>query len=281
MGQEGVNTERLGSDGAGDTVQRGFVPPSVLRFGRWELAARHLPARGASVEMFDYYSLSSGRFAIALADPRGNGIPVAQLRDSLRAHCDGRLAIPDAMKRVNDTVCEFGPQFVQMFYGEFDADRGVLRYSNAGGPYPVLRGSNGSVLTLIELGIPLGIFKDADFPDADISIQPQDSLLLCSDGVVNALDPVGFGAGRDRLELIWQRRGDVPPEEAAARVMADIQAFRDRALLGDLETLPTLKGAHEGGTPIEPLRMEAQWLRAHAAQRDDMTLVVLGTVGSP
>ena len=272
-----MNDQHDGDIETARQFRMGLLPRSALRFGSWEVAGCLVPMRDAGNDSFDYYALGDGRYAICIATVLGTStLLVSNLHSSLRAHSTGHRAFPEMMKRLNESVAR-AAAFASMFYGEFDAERGVLRYSSADS-YPLLRRRDGSLVELDKGGLLLGILENEDYIAAELPIEAGDSLLLYSDGITNALDPLKWGWGQDRLRAIWQRRGGIAPGEAIAGVLADVQAFRDRALLGKVEALPTVAEGlgSRGPTDLELLRVEAQQLRSHTAQADDMTLVMLG-----
>jgi serine phosphatase RsbU (regulator of sigma subunit) len=164
-------------------------------------------------------------------------------------------------------------RFIELFYAEFDSVSGLLRYSNAGTNLALLRRRDGSLLEFPKGGVMLGFHAEAEYDVAEHQMEPGDSLLLCTGGIVRALNPVGFCLGVDRLCVLWQQCADRTPESAILAILAEVQAFRDRALHEEIETFPSLAEAKGQ----ETLRMEAEWLRKHPDQREDLTLVALGS----
>src|SRR5438876_12310722 len=95
-----------------------------------------------------------------------------------------RSAIPDAMHQVNQSLVRSASRgkFVTMFYGELDVTRGLLRYSNAGHNYPLVRREDGSLVELREGGLPLGILENGEYAEGELELGLADGLLLFSDG---------------------------------------------------------------------------------------------------
>ena len=267
-------------------IRTGLLPPSVLRFGQWEVAGCMVPLQVAPRNSFDYFRLGDGCYAIWIAEvlcEAGRSTQVvSDLHSSLRADALAHLSVPETMQRLNESMAQSGA-FASVCYGEFDSERRVLRYSRGGHPFPLLRRRDGSLVDLSEGGPLLGFLENVDYSAAELVIEVGDSLLLYCAGLTNALDPLNLGWGLDRLRAIWRRRGGIAPGEAIAAILADVQAFRDRALVGKIETFPTLAEAagNPGLTHLGLLRMEAHQLRGRAAPLDEMTLVVLGMHEQP
>ena len=232
-------------------IQMSLVPSRPLRLGNWEVCGRVVPARQVGGDAFDYFTLGDGRCALAIADVSGKGVPAAilmsNLQASLRAFCTGRLAIPEAMHHVNQSVVRSSAsgKFITMFYAEFDPERGLLHYSNAGHNYPLIRRRDGALIELAEGGLPLGIEEKAAYLEGQVSLDAGDSLLLFSDGISEALDAAGQEFGDDRLRATWRTRGAASPSAVIDQLLAEVQTFRGPAVQSDDMTLVVV-GAHSG-----------------------------------
>ena len=114
-------------------IQMSLVPSRPLVVGPWEVLGRVVAARQVGGDAFDYFALPDGRFGVAIADVSGKGVPaalmMANMQASLRAFCDGRTPIPQAMKSLNEGIVRSSNEkFITVFYAEIDPGRGVLRY---------------------------------------------------------------------------------------------------------------------------------------------------------
>jgi len=232
-------------------IQMSLVPSRPIRFGEWEACGRIVPARQVGGDAFDYFAIGDQRFGIAIADVSGKGVPAALLMSnvqaSLRAFCDGRQPIPKAIGQVNESVVRSASsgKFVTMFYGEVDFGRGVVRYTNAGHNYPLLRRKDGTLVELSEGGLPLGIMEQVDYAEAELALSPGDSLLLFSDGISEALDAGGSEFGDDRLRAVWREHGAGTPSTVIDVVLSEVQRFRGPAVQSDDMTLVVI-GAQGG-----------------------------------
>jgi serine phosphatase RsbU (regulator of sigma subunit) len=232
-------------------IQMGLVPARPLRVGPWEAVGRIDPARMVGGDAFSFYPLSAHRFAVAIADVSGKGVPAALLMSSvqasLRAFCDGRWNIPEAMRNLNNSVARAAQngKFITLFYAEIDTEARRLRFSNAGHNYPMLRRADGRIEMLTTGGIPLGLFEDTEFTEGETGFAPGDSLLLYSDGVSEAINPSGDEFGEERLERLWNRHGTGAPGEVVELLLKEVAEFRGRADQNDDITLVVV-GAHSG-----------------------------------
>jgi len=89
--------------------------------------------------------------------------------------------------RVNRLLCEnlaMG-KFVTFFYGILDSQTRTFSYCNAGHPNPILI-SHGQASTLDKDGAVLGVFPAWSYEDGAIRLDPEDRLLLFTDGITEA-----------------------------------------------------------------------------------------------
>ncbi len=110
---------------------------------------------------------------------------------------------------------------------------GNLMAANAG-HHPVLRISTDRVSTLLPAsGPPLGILEGVDWSDEAARVKPGETLLLFTDGIVEArngeVDPVGDRDideyGIERLEKVTRQNPDRSPRELIEAVLADVDRF--------------------------------------------------------
>jgi sigma-B regulation protein RsbU (phosphoserine phosphatase) len=223
-------------------IQMSLLPSRPLRLGPWEIAGRVVPARQVGGDAFDFFPVGENRAGIVIADVSGKGVPAALLTSnvqaSIRAFCDGRTRIPDAIRSVNEGILRSASgKFITLFFAEIDAARGVVRYTNAGHNYPLLRRANGTITELSAGGFPLGLIEDASYEQGEAPFGPTDSLLLYSDGITEALDVRGAEFGEEPLRALWQAEGADAPAGVIEHIFTAVESFRGRALQNDDMTL--------------------------------------------
>jgi serine phosphatase RsbU (regulator of sigma subunit) len=216
-------------------IQVSLVPSAPLVCGPWEVHGKVVPARQVGGDCYDYFPLGGGRLGISIADVSGKGVPaalgMANVQGVLRAFCNGEREIAEAIRQVNRCVSRAasGGKFITMFYGEVDHGRGVLRYTNAGHNYPLLRRRDGSIEELSVGGLLLGLFDDATYEPGEVAFAPGDALLLYSDGISEATDSRDDLYGEDRLRSVWQACATLPSCEVIGRLLQDVETFRGSA----------------------------------------------------
>jgi len=220
-------------------IQMSLVPSQPMMMGPWEVHGRVIPARQVGGDYFDYFELDDHRFGITIADVSGKGLPASLLmtnvQASLRAFCDGGLEISDALRRINRNLARtIAPgKFITLFYGEVDTTRGVIRFSNAGHNYPLLRRASGAIEELAVGGMMLGPMESATFETGETAFAPGDTLLLTSDGISEAFDARGNMFSDERLVTLWQSCSGLPTAGMVDCVIQDVLKFRGAAPQSD------------------------------------------------
>ena len=94
------------------------------------------------------------------------------------------------LERVNEHLCPDMPEkmFVTCLYGVLDPASGHLRFANAGHDLPYVKTADG-VVELRARGMPLGLMPGMAYEEKEATLEPGDSVLLHSDGIVEAHDP--------------------------------------------------------------------------------------------
>ena len=132
---------------------------------------------------------------LVMADVAGKSVPaallMATLQASLRTLASEGLPLTQLAERLNHYACAHslsGQRFTTAVIAEFDPATRRLVYVNAGHNSPVLRRANGSQDRLESSALPFGIHSDAIFPAASVDLAPGDTLVLFTDGVVEAFN---------------------------------------------------------------------------------------------
>jgi len=209
-------------------IQQNFLPRELPDLPGWQIAAYYRPAREVGGDFYDVIPLPDGRVAFVVGDVTDKGVPAALVmsatRSVLRASA-ARLIEPGAvLERVNDHLCPDMPEkmFVTCLYGVLDPVSGHLRFANAGHDLPYVK-TAGGVVELRARGMPLGLMPGMEYEEKEATLEPGDSVLLHSDGIVEAHDGARDMFGFPRLkETVASAAGG---QELIDRVLSDLEAF--------------------------------------------------------
>src|SRR5215212_7655508 len=209
-------------------IQQNFLPRELPDLPGWQIAAYYRPAREVGGDFYDVIPLPDGRVAFVVGDVTDKGVPAALVmsatRSVLRASAQRLIEPGVVLERVNEHLCPDMPEkmFVTCLYGVLDPSSGHLRFANAGHDLPYVKTADG-VIELRARGMPLGLMPGMDYEEKEATLEPGDSVLLHSDGVVEAHDPERDMFGFPRLKETMGRVAG--GQELIDRVLGDLEAF--------------------------------------------------------
>ena len=224
-----------------DTMQRSLLPsghPDVvgLEVGEVYESSARVEVGG---DVYDFVELPDGRLAVVLGDVTGHGVEatadMAMAKFVFRSLSREHPEPGDFLARANDVVVdEIAPgKFITMTYVTVDGRSGDVSCANAGHPSPRLVLPDGAVHGLDAHGLILGIDPDQEYEEATASLPPGGSLVLYTDGVVEARRD-GELYGTERLDALLTEHHALPPRELAERVAEDARSWAGGELTDDL-----------------------------------------------
>jgi serine phosphatase RsbU (regulator of sigma subunit) len=178
-------------------IQQTLLPKSLPGLPGYDVAAYYQPAREVGGDFYDFFELDDGRLGLIVGDVSGKGVPAAIVmaitRTMLRAaYRLGSPAPGEILEEVNNVLYpEIPPNmFVTCLAALLDSRSGRLHYANAGHDLPYLRHAEDGVSEELRArGMPLGLMPDMRYEQKEITLKPGESILLYSDGLVEAHDP--------------------------------------------------------------------------------------------
>jgi phosphoserine phosphatase RsbU/P len=200
-------------------VQMNLIPKEMPSVPGFDFAACMIPAQEVGGDLFDFIPAPGGRLALCLGDVSGKGLPASLLMANVQATIRNQVAsnaIPSTcLTHANQLLYHnTSPEkFVTLFYAVLDPATGEVAYSNAGQEAPIVVGSGGEPIRLTIGGLVLGIVEDAAFEEASIQIPPGGLLVLCSDGITEALAPDGELFGSERAIAVLCEHRDKSAQE--------------------------------------------------------------------
>jgi serine phosphatase RsbU (regulator of sigma subunit) len=188
-------------------IQESILPKEMPEVGGWILSAYWQPARAVSGDFYDFISYSDGKLGLLVGDVTDKGVPAALVmattRSVLRVAAKKRLSPGEILGLVNDLLCPDMPSkmFVTCLCAIFDPSSGHIRFANAGHELPYRLAAHGPV-ELRATGFPLGLLPGMSYDENEAILEPGDSLLLYSDGLVEAHNAQGEMFGFPHLREV-------------------------------------------------------------------------------
>ncbi|HYO16607.1 MAG TPA: PP2C family protein-serine/threonine phosphatase, partial [Thermoanaerobaculia bacterium] len=128
-------------------------------------------------------------------------------------------------------------KYATAFLGVLEPATGLLHYTNAGHNPPLVVRAAGSVEELAPTGVPLGLLPSARYGAGEVTLSPGDTLVLYTDGLVEASDPDGEEYGLARLKEVCLRHRDVPCRSLAEALEEDLEGFVQGTPFADDRTI--------------------------------------------
>jgi anti-sigma regulatory factor (Ser/Thr protein kinase) len=271
-------------------LQRSLLPRALPDVLGTDLCGRYVPA-SVSLEIggdfYDATALGDGRLVLTIGDVAGHGVLAAavmgQVRQAVRAYAFEGHPPAALMDRLDLLVSDGELAMTTCLCGIFEPSSGLLRFSNAGHPPPLLRRADGAVERVgAGLSHPLGVTMGQRHVEAELTLGVGEALLLYTDGLVERRGEI-IDAGIDRLaERLASRFTSA--QDACERMVADLEnnlpddvavLVITRTAMAD-EEMHTVVHAHPNRLTEVRRRLEA-WLTAHGASPEEANDIVLAT----
>jgi serine phosphatase RsbU (regulator of sigma subunit) len=223
------------------TIQQALVPHGLHDFPHLAVSGVHHPCTEVGGDYFDVVSVDEDRTAILIADVSGKGLGAALLTTMLQGALSGLSMGADPVKvfnHVNKFLCHHSEvgRYATMFIGIIGRD-GMLEYIKAGHPSPLLL-RKGQVTELYNEGsFPVGLIAEASYESACLQLEPEDTLVLFSDGVTEAENVNHDLFEVSGLSQALAGKQDVPVEVLQQSVLDAVSAFSRGASQSDDITL--------------------------------------------
>lgn len=196
---------------AAQKIQKHLLPDGPPALAGFDIAGFAHPSVFAGGDFFDYLRMLGGYTGFVIGDVSGHGFASALLMASaqafLRSLAQTCATIGEILVRANRFIIEQTKEedFVTLLLARLDPKTRSLSYSNAGHPPGYVLDSSGAVRAeLTSTALPLGVLEDAEFPSGEpVAIQSGDTVLLLTDGILEAESPDGGRFGTERaLEVV-------------------------------------------------------------------------------
>jgi serine phosphatase RsbU (regulator of sigma subunit) len=216
-------------------VQQYFLPATIThRTERIAVAGVYRPAQECGGDWWWFEAVSDDRGVILIGDVTGHGAASAMVTASLAtAYRVGRRLVAtrpvaEVLEDLNRTLIEItrGDYLMTFATLELDAEAGVARWHNAGAPPLVAIRPSGEVRTVVRAGTPLGS-GPLHIGSAELLVEPDDLLLLITDGVAELAVPGGRVLKQRQLQELAAACAGMEPDEAAVALLAALDKARE------------------------------------------------------
>jgi serine phosphatase RsbU (regulator of sigma subunit)/anti-sigma regulatory factor (Ser/Thr protein kinase)/putative methionine-R-sulfoxide reductase with GAF domain len=229
-------------------MQHDILPTEFPADGQLDIAACNIPAKIVGGDFYDFLPLDQGKYGVIIADVAGKGVPaglfMAISRSTIRVHFAHTLSPAKILELANKHIFadSRSGMFVTCFCCILDTQKKEISYSNAGHYVQYLvKSKTGRIMRLQTPGKPLGVLPKETYQEKRISYDPDDVLVLYTDGVTEAVNTKNEEYGERRLKTkIRSARGSTS-ESIMKLIIADINKHQGTSEPFDDITLMIVK----------------------------------------
>lgn len=206
-------------------VQQQLFPKQQVDTGDYDMFCKTVTMADLGGDYLDVFPLDEHRFVMILGDVAGHGVGAAMIMAMAKSAMLNLVELLDQpselLTRLHNliyrTKTKKQRKIMTFQYIMVDTQSHRVVYANAGGCNPfVIRSATRSAEEIKLVGSALGAFKNSRFSQSEINLEPGDTLVLYTDGLVESHNNAGE-------ELGFERFG----ESLAASLCAGSQAYYD------------------------------------------------------
>jgi phosphoserine phosphatase RsbU/P len=231
----------------GADIQLRLLPRQCPAIDGAQLAALCKTANRVGGDYYDFIPASygrglgdqgneSGRWSVTIGDVMGKGVPAGLImtmtRGMLRAEVLNGHSPARILQHLNQVMyadLENSNRFVTLFYSEYDPQTRILSYSNAAHNPPLLwRAATNTIKRLDTLGMLIGLDAHTQYQDAQIQLQPGDTLIYFTDGFTEAANQAGEQFDEERLAAAFRwacQKYPTDPQAILKHLFDSVQQF--------------------------------------------------------
>ena len=213
-----------------DMLIKEFPPfPERTEF---DIYASMNPAREVGGDFYDFFLIDDNQLALVIADVSGKGFPAALFMmrtmlmiQSLATNTDNPALI---LEKLNKLICKNNDSkmFVTVWLGILDLNTGVLKASNAGHEFPIIK-EPGKQFELYKdkHSFVVGGKKKTKFKEYELVLQPGTTLFLYTDGVPEATNSDGVRFQIDNTLGALNKNPNASASELVKTVATDVSDY--------------------------------------------------------
>jgi serine phosphatase RsbU (regulator of sigma subunit) len=208
------------------------------------------PAQEVGGDLYDGFMLDEHRFCFLIGDVSGKGVPASLFMALTKTLCKSlarreKVPLGQLLRSVNEEISQDNPafMFVTAVIGIVDVRSGEVTLCNAGHDAPVLLRLNQPPRWVDDArGPPLCVIEDFPYEPGQVKLEPNDILLLTTDGVSEAADQQYNMYGSARLlQCFSQNEQPYTAALVCEKLYADVKRFTQGAPASDDITIMAVR----------------------------------------
>jgi phosphoserine phosphatase RsbU/P len=214
-------------------IQLSILPHDIPEIKGLEIAARYIPMHSVAGDFYDFIIVDEKHLGILVADVSGHGLPAALIASMLKVilAAQSRHAFDPArvLGGLNQVLCgNFKHHFVTAAYVFIDMEKNSITYCGAGHPPLLLwRKSTGSASEVLQNGLLLGQFPDANYSVVELPVEPGDKVVLYTDGILETRSPSDQEFGADLFKGFLDSNHHLTADRFADLLLEELKGWSE------------------------------------------------------
>jgi sigma-B regulation protein RsbU (phosphoserine phosphatase) len=227
-------------------VQSILLPKEAPEIDGLEISIGLRPAREISGDLYDFFDRGDEYAVLAFGDSSGKGAAAAlygALVSGLLRTMAPRMSHPaQLMQKLNNSLLErkVDAQYVTLLLMHWNKNEREITMANAGSIPPMICRAGQRIKVKIE-GVPIGLLDEREYDEITVKTEPEDIVLLYSDGIQDQQNPAGEEYGNARLFKALEANCRQSPKQIVDAIFADIDAWMAGGPMTDDQTMIALK----------------------------------------
>ncbi len=225
-------------------IQLSILPTVLPSPPSCDFGARISPARQVGGDFYDVFRVDENKVAVLIGDVTDKGVPAAIFM--ARSHAlivaeSGNSKDPEqVLERVNGhiTKLEKSSQFVTVTYGILDINTHRFTYARAGHEPALLLEADGTVTRIPhKSGMAIGLWNDITLDVDTITLPPNATLFIYTDGMTDCRNPNGEAFGLENTRQTLAQAVDLNAQQVCDHMLKTLQDYQSNAPQDDDVTL--------------------------------------------
>lgn len=234
MQSEGSRAVRMQTELAiAQGIQKTLVPLIDWHSGALEIYGVSMPSAEVGGDLVDVVPLSDGSVFAYVADISGHGLTagilMAMIKTAVRTQLvdlPSPIAVFERLNQVLPSVKE-PHMYATCTALRIEVANGApcrVQYAMAGQPAILQAPSDGVISRLEDQQLPLGLIAGPPYNGHEATLHPGDTLLVATDGILEATNKSGAEFGLDQLQRILSDNRSLPVAAIADRIHSALKA---------------------------------------------------------
>lgn len=212
-------------------VQRAMLPKANVATAHARAAWKYVPTDELAGDAIGLHMIGGRHLVAYVIDVSGHGVPAALLSVtamhamSPAVQAEALVKSPaGVLAELNRRFCaaDNDGRFLTMILCVLDTQTGLLRFSRAGHPLPIVLRGGATVEVNDEGGFPLAMVDGGEYGDVSVQLSAGDRFYLYSDGIIEQPGKDGKLFREERLLASLKAQARAPGEQVVETVVSEL-----------------------------------------------------------